>query len=136
MSDQAKAERAELDEDFCVIHHDDQTDRFIRTVLFQRINDHCDMLHYGVWVSLSEKNFEDYRANFKATGHEATYFGWMCNAFPGYDSMLRVKMNVLTRAPGQRPEVIPHKEQDHPFVKDYYEGISYEEAKRRIVAYL
>ena len=44
----------ELNEDFCVLEYEDQTDRFIRAVLFQTVTDCCEELQYGVWVSLSE----------------------------------------------------------------------------------
>ncbi|MBT1705145.1 DUF2199 domain-containing protein [Fulvivirgaceae bacterium PWU20] len=42
---------AKLSEDLCEIRHPEQTDRFIRTVLHQRIVDDCRTLDYGVWVS-------------------------------------------------------------------------------------
>lgn len=41
-------------------------------------------------------------------------------------------MCVIARNNGQRPEIIPNKDFDHPFVKDYYDGISKKEAERRI----
>ena len=53
-----------LDSDFCVINYEDQIDRFIRCILIQKVNDHCEDLHYGLWVSLSEKSYIDYKENF------------------------------------------------------------------------
>ena len=41
-------------------------------------------------------------------------------------------MNVVTRQDGFRPELFPHQNFDHPFVKDYYNGISKKEAAKRI----
>ena len=41
-------------------------------------------------------------------------------------------MNVVTRNNNLRPELVPHESFEHPFVKDYYNGISKTEAERRI----
>ncbi|HEX8460613.1 MAG TPA: DUF2199 domain-containing protein [Segetibacter sp.] len=131
LSDEEKENITELSTDFCIIKGEDQTDRFIRAVLFQPVKDHTDTLQYGVWVSLSEKSFNDYKANFHNNEHEATYFGFMANYVPGYDSTLSLHTDVILSKGGSRPEVIPHTS-DHPFVQDYYNGISIEEAERRV----
>jgi len=131
MSDEDSEKITELTSDFCVIEHKDQTDRYIRAVLFQKVNDHCEDLQYGVWVSLSEKSFNDYKTNFHNDEHEAVYFGYLCNSLAGYESTLSLHTNVELSKGGQRPQVIPHQA-DHPFVKDYYNGISVEEVERRI----
>lgn len=123
----------ELSDDFCVIEYEDQTDYFIRCVLFQKVLDYCNDLQYGVWVSLSEKSFDDYNADFLSDEQNATYFGYLCNQFPDYEYTLAIRMNVVTQNNRLRPEVIPHSDQmDVPFVRDYYEGITKEEAERRI----
>lgn len=131
MSDEDQEKVIEQSSDFCVIEHEDQTDRYIRAVLFQKVINHCDDLHYGVWVSLSEKSFKDYKENFDNEDHEAVYFGYLCNSLSGYESTLSVHTDVVASKGNSRPEVIPH-EAEHPFVKDYYQGISIEEAERRI----
>jgi hypothetical protein len=64
LSEEEKQTIAEIDSDFCVITHSDQTDRFIRCVLNQKVNDYCENLQYGLWVSLSEKSFDDINPNF------------------------------------------------------------------------
>ena len=38
----------------------------------------------------------------------------------------------MTRKNGFRPELFPHQSFEHPFVKDYYSGISKKEAEKRI----
>jgi hypothetical protein len=38
----------------------------------------------------------------------------------------------MTKKGNGRPEVFPHEDFDHPFVKDYYNGISKKEAENRI----
>jgi hypothetical protein len=136
LSDDDKENIAELSNDFCVIHHTDQTDRFIRCTLTQKVIDHCEDLEYGLWVSLSEKSFTDYKDNFHNEGHTASYFGWLSNDLPDYEFDESIPTTVHTRTGKQRPEIVPHKDFDHPFVRDYYNGITKAEAERRINAML
>ena len=136
LSEEEKQNIAELDPDFCVITYADQTDRFIRCTLTQKVIDHCGDLEYGLWVSLSEKSFEDYSNNFKNENHEATYFGWLSNNLTGYDFSNSIPTSVYTRTGNQRPEIVPHEDFDHPFVHDYYNGITKSEAERRITEML
>ena len=133
LSEEEKASMAELDEDFCIIRHGDQTDRFIRCTFTQKVNDHCEDLDYGLWVSLSEKSFKDYVDNFKNEHHETGYFGWLSSALPEYESStLNIPMDVYTRTSNNRPYIIPHESVDHPFVVDFHNGITKKEAERRI----
>jgi hypothetical protein len=133
LSPQEKEEIAVIDQDFCVIKYaDNDIDRFIRVVLIQQINDHCENLEYGFWVSLSEKSFENYLENFDNQNHETQYFGWLSNYIPQYEFPDSIPTTVVTKKGNERPEIFPHKDFDHPFVKDYYEGISKEEAEKRI----
>ena len=50
----------------------------------------------------------------------------------GYEFSESIPMNVLTRNNGLRPELFPHESFDHPFVKEYYNGILKAEAESRI----
>ena len=121
-----------LTSDFCKISHEKGTDRFIRAVLIQKINDYCEDLEYGFWISLSEETFNDYEANYSNENHKTTYFGWLCNFIPEYENMLSIPLDVRTKKGNSRPEIFPHQNFDHPFVDDYYNGISKTEAERRI----
>ncbi|WP_166923078.1 DUF2199 domain-containing protein [Flavobacterium poyangense] len=132
LSDNEKDEIALIDEDFCVIKRPDHVGRFIRCVLFQEVNDHCEDLEYGLWVSLSEKSFQDYLDNFDNKEHETQYFGWLSNGLKGYTFSESVPTTVVTQRGNNRPVIFPHKEYDHPFVKDFYEGITKTEAENRI----
>lgn len=118
--------------DFCTIKHPDQTDKFIRCTLTQKVIDHCEDLEYGLWVSLSDKSYQDYSDNYNNENHEATYFGWLCNDLPDYNFEDSIPTTVFTRTGNQRPEIVPFEDFDHPFVKDYYNGITKAEAERRI----
>lgn len=132
LSDEDKNKIAKLSSDFCEIKHLDQIDRFIRCTLFQKVNNHCQDLDYGVWVSLSEKSFEDYKANFDNKNYETQYFGWLCNNIPGYSFEESIPTTVVTRIDGARPAIFPHKNFEHDFVKDFYNGITKIEAEKRI----
>ncbi len=123
---------ATIDSDFCEITHDDQIDRFIRVVLKQKVIDSCVDLDYGLWVSLSEKNFIDYKANYNNENHETTYFGWLSNYLPDYDDTTKIPTTVVTKPGNERPEIFPHKDFNHEFVRDYYHGITAKEAEKRI----
>ncbi|NRB52621.1 MAG: DUF2199 domain-containing protein [Saprospiraceae bacterium] len=133
LTEAEKRDIAELTADTCIIQHNDQTDRFIRGVLVQSIKDANQGLDYGLWVSLSEKSFQDYIDNFDSDDHETTYFGWLCNDIPEYESTLSIKTTVHTRG-NQRPLIVIQDDNDHnhPFITDYFEGITEAEAIKRI----
>ena len=133
LSEEDKEKYVKLrNDDFCVIEYENQTDRYIRAVLFQQVINSCQYLQYGIWVSLSEKSYEDYSANYKNENHETIYFGWLASELPDYDFQVSIPTSVFTRTGNQRPEIVPHESFDHPFVKDYYNGITKEEAEKRI----
>jgi len=133
LSSEEKEEIAVIDQDFCVIKYaDDHIDRFIRVVLIQKVNDHCENLEYGFWVSLSETSFKDYLENFDNENHETQYFGWLSNYIPQYQFSNSIPTTVVTKSGNDRPEIFPHNDFDHPFVKDFYNGITKEEAEKRI----
>jgi hypothetical protein len=133
LSEEDKKNIGELDTDFCVIKHLDQTDKFIRSTLTQKVVDHCQNLEYGLWVSLSDKSFQDYSDNYNNENHETKYFGWLSNDLPDYDFRQgSIPTTVFTKAGNKRPEIVPHQDFDHPFVYDYYDGITMVEAERRI----
>ena len=132
LSDKDKETFAEISNDFCTIKHPDQIDRFIRCTLFQKVNNHCEDLEYGLWVSLSEKSFEDYKTNFDNENYEAQYFGWLCNDIPGYNFEESIPTTVVTQKNGTRPSIFSHKNFEHEFVRDFYNGITKKEAEKRI----
>jgi len=132
LTQQEKDEIALIDEDFCVIKHPEHILRFVRCVLIQKVNDHCEDLEYGFWVSLSEESFKNYLDNFDNQNHETTYFGWLSNFIPQHEFSNSIPTTVVTKEGNERPEIFPHKDFDHPFVKEYYDGISKEEAEKRI----
>ena len=132
LSEEQKSEIGKLNTDFCEIHHEEQIDRFIRVTLTQKLNDACETLEYGLWVSLSEKSYLDYQENYDNSNHETGYFGWLCSNIAQYGDTSSIPCDVMTKTGNNRPEIFPHQDFDHPFVKDYYAGISKKEAQNRI----
>jgi hypothetical protein len=136
LSDQNKQIIAELNGDFCSIRYPDQTDRFIRCTLTQKVVDHCEDLDYGLWVTLSERSFQDYSDNFNNENHLTKYFGWLANDLLEYEFKDSIPTTVFTRSNNDRPEILPHRDFEHPFVRDYYDGITKQEAEKRIAEML
>jgi len=123
---------ATIDSDFCEIEYSDQTDRFIRVILKQKVKNSNQELDYGLWVSLSEQSWNDYKSNFDNENHEVSFFGWLNSRIPEYENTMNIPTTVVTKAGNDRPEIIPHEDHNHDFVEDYYNGISKEEAEKRI----
>ncbi len=46
--------------------------------------------------------------------------------------MSTIPCNVITKSGNDRPEIFPHEDFDHQFVKDFYNGITKKEAIRRV----
>lgn len=132
LTENEQIELGKLESDFCEINYEDQTDRFIRVSLKQKIHNACETLEYGLWVSLSENSYLDYRENFNNLDHETKYFGWLCSNIVEYGSTSSIPCDVVIKSGNDRPEIFPHDDFDHDFVRDYYSGISKLEAQRRI----
>lgn len=133
--DERSTYQAECNGDFCIIRYPDQTDRFIRTVLHIPIIGHEETLEYGVWVSVSEKSFNDYKSHFHDNPENVVYFGMICNWLPSYETnTFGLHCNVVTQLNNQRPLLQLHQSSKHPLVRDFYQGIEYAEAQARIDA--
>ena len=129
-------QKATLTEDLCVIQHGEQTDRFIRCVMHQKVNGYCQDLEYGLWVSVNEKSYRDYVGNLHDESHKAQYFGWLSNWFPEYGEFVWVKMHIaVDNTNNQQPSkafVQVVNDPDIPLVRDYFQGISLEAARARV----
>jgi hypothetical protein len=136
LTEEERSSMGELSSDFCEIRYPDETSRFIRCTITLKVNDHCEGLQYGIWVSLSEKSFQDYSDNYDNDNYEAKYFGWFSNELPSYVNTTGIPTTVFTRHGNQRPEVVPYQDFHHPLVADFYNGISKAEAERRIIEIL
>jgi hypothetical protein len=133
LSEIDKEEIALINEDLCRIEHATQTDHFIRAVLQIPIIDHEQTLDYGIWVSVSETTFKEYFLQMEEDKpEEKTYFGMISNWIGDYETdTVGLHMNVETQLGNLRPFLVPH-ESSHPLVGDWENGITYEEAERRV----
>ncbi|MCA5005239.1 DUF2199 domain-containing protein [Sphingobacterium bovistauri] len=133
LNEEDKENGALINEDLCRIEHEDQTDYFIYAVLQIPIQNHDETLDYGVWVSVSEKSFKDYFLQIENDEpEENTYFGMISNWIGDYETDTKgLHMDVETQLGKIRPLLTPH-ESMHPLVLDWKNGITYEEAQRRI----
>ncbi|MEJ5106304.1 DUF2199 domain-containing protein [Chryseobacterium sp. MYb328] len=123
---------AKLTSDLCIVESPEETNRFIRAVLIQEVTDDCRDLDYGVWVSLSEKSYTEYVENYDNKEFKAEYFGWLNTYLPDYDFSESIPTTVVVDNTIGRPFVFPHQSYEHPFVDDFYNGITKDEAEKRI----
>jgi len=112
-----------LTEDFCIL---DGEHFFVRCVLrLPIIGAEDDCFAYGVWSTLSKKNFDIYRDAFDA-GDSAglgPWFGWFANRLPGYADTLNLKCQVHPQPNRQRPH-IELEATDHPLAVEQRQGIN------------
>ena len=123
---------AQLTSDTCVINDEDF---FVRGLLQIPVHGRDEPFAYGVWVSLSRKNFERYQELFNASDRldEPPYFGWLCNKLPGYPDTLNLKTNVHLQPYPLRPR-IELEPTDHPLALEQGKGISIERLQEIIEA--
>lgn len=122
----ARADRASLDADFCVI---DGEQRFIRAVCPIPIRGTEEFFAWGVWVSLSTDSFDRYRASFEEPDQAKLggMFGWLCNRLPLYPDTMELQTSVLLQDGRQRPLVWVNQAHDsHPLYIDQRAGITAE----------
>jgi hypothetical protein len=112
-----------LSEDFCVI---EGRDHFVRCVLdLPIIGSGGECFGYGVWSTLSPKNFALYVETFDSgeQGALGPWFGWFSNRMKGYPETLNLKVQVHPRSGRQRP-LIELMDADHPLVVEQREGVT------------
>ena len=109
--------------DFCVIRNENF---FVRGLIEIPIIGESQTLRYGVWVSLSENNFQRMVDlwNDPAIISEPPYFGWLSNSINLYPETLNLKTNVKTRDTETRP-YIELEPTDHPLAVEQRNGISW-----------
>ena len=120
--------RVELTDDGCVLDLDGRH-FFARGQLEIPIRGTGDRFTWSVWVSLSERSFARYAELFRDAGRPAgeSFFGWLCNAVPGYPDTMFLKTALHVRAHPERPRV-ELEPTDHPLAVDQREGIGRERA--------
>jgi len=98
---------------------------FVKGLIQIPVVDMNETFGWGVWVSLSEKNF---RRLTELQGDaylldEPPYFGWLSSRIPGYPDTLNLKTNVHFCKLGDRPH-IELEPTDHPLAVEQRSGIT------------
>jgi hypothetical protein len=111
-----------LSEDFCVM---DGEHYFVRCVLPIPILARAgEQFAYGVWSTLSEKNFRLYVKAFSSDLRDqlGPWFGWFSNRIKGYPDTLNLKCQVHPQGERMRP-LIELESVAHPLVREAEDGI-------------
>ena len=115
-----------ITEDFCVLNGEHF---FIRCVLQLPVVGAPDghYFGYGVWATLSKKNFDLYLDTFDSgdQDHLGPWFGWFSNRLKGYPDTFNLKCQVHPRDGRQRP-YIELEPTEHPLAVEQREGISFD----------
>ena len=115
-----------LSEDFCIL---DNEHFFVRCVLEIPIvgAPSGEKFAYGVWSSLSEKNFRIYADNFDEGTYDGLgpWFGWLSNRLHGYPDTLSMKCQVHPKVGRLRPSV-ELQAVDHPLALEQREGLTFD----------
>lgn len=114
-----------LSEDFCVLNGEHY---FVRCVLRLPLLGVPDTsFAFGVWSTLSEKNFELYKDAFDSGDLDGMgpWFGWLSNRMDGYADTLNLKCRVHPESRRRRPW-IELEATDHPLSVEMRKGITVE----------
>ena len=123
-----------LTEDFCVLNGEHY---FVRCVLeLPLVGAPGEAFGFGVWSTLSKKNFEIYQETFDSgeQGDLGPWFGWFSNRLKGYPDTLNLKCRVHPKAGRQRPW-IELEPSGHPLAQESRDGITYERLLEIYAAY-
>jgi len=116
-----------LDENYCAIGGEDF---FVRGIIHLPIIGSAENFRWGVWGSLSRKNFEILRKmdNDPKRVDLPLMFSWLSTRIPEYPDTLSLKMHARIQTVGWRPhfELEPS---DHPLSEEYHKGITPERVK-------
>ncbi|HEU4825042.1 MAG TPA: DUF2199 domain-containing protein [Dongiaceae bacterium] len=120
-----------INDDLCMI---ERRDYFIRCILEVPILEVEEPFLWGVWVSQSERNFQDYADSFHDTPERRT-FGYFANRLPGYPDTLSLHTQVNWQRGRGRP-IVELEPADHPLYRDWSEGIGWARAAELARPYL
>jgi hypothetical protein len=112
-----------LSEDFCVLNGQYF---FVRCVLqLPVLNTGGSFFGFGVWSTLSEKNFNLYVDSFDSgeQSHLGPWFGWLSNRLLGYPDTLNLKCQAYPKDGRKRP-LLGLELTDHPLAREQSTGIT------------
>jgi len=123
LDDEERA-KSELSPDWCIIHSSDEgTSFYIRGTLLLPLQNCEEHLSFGVWSSLSEKNFCEMEDTWDdpARTKLGPYFGWFASKMPFVPDSTYLECSVIQREPGTRPLI--ELQFDHPLTRLQREGV-------------
>ena len=117
-----RVSRCSIATDDCVI---DEELFFIRGCLEIPVSNSDEPFEWGVWVSLSESSYIEWRRMFNEVkrSHIGPFFGWLSTELRMYPSTINLKTMVYLRDDGVRP-FIELEQTDHPLSVEQRHGIS------------
>ncbi|HAS8631743.1 TPA: DUF2199 domain-containing protein [Vibrio vulnificus] len=118
-----------LGSDLCYYKDEDGYHYFIRVILEIPIIGVEEPFMWGVWVSLSESSYNHYVEMYEQPDINRTYFGWLCNYLPYYETTYALATDVHPRLDGARPFIVLH-ETDHELHEDFMKGIEISKAQK------
>ncbi|WJY91669.1 hypothetical protein CFAEC_04105 [Corynebacterium faecale] len=123
-------DRLRLGNDACRIMYPKPRRSFVRANLDIPITDEDDSLPYGLWVELSERDFDQYR---RCEKHNIPLIidGWLANEAPDFPGTLGIPVQIVTRAFPLRPLLQP-VEHDNDLWRAFEYGIEDWEAQLRM----
>lgn len=119
-----------LDDDYCAIGDEYFFQRGLIRLPIVGTREH---FNWGVWGSLSRKNFETvlHMQNNKRRVDLPPMFSWLSNSISEYPETLSLKMYAHIQEPGTRPH-FELEETDHPLSQEYHHGVSSERIREII----
>jgi hypothetical protein len=119
-----REKRCALTSDTCVI---DDEHFFVRGCLEIPVIGEEEVFSWGVWTSLSEKNFKHYLELYDVSvrSTHGPFFGWLCAAIGIYGDTMSLKTMVHLRDDGMRP-FVELEPTDHPLAVEQRNGITLE----------
>lgn len=111
-----------LDDDLCVM---DNEHFFIRGCIEIPIIGTDEHLIWGVWISLSEANFDTLTEHWDKQETLEPMFGWLSTGLPCYPDTVNLKAMMHFRTDGIRP-YIELEPTDHPLAVEFRNGVTLE----------
>jgi len=117
-----RAERCQLGTDDCIV---DGEHYLVRGCLEIPVTGEAEPFSWGVWVSLSEASYRQWKACFHepVRSHIGPFFGWLDAYLAPYPDTMNLKTRVHLRDHGIRP-FIELEPTDHPLAVEQGHGIS------------
>ena len=125
LSEEERAQHCECSPDLCSLDMDGEKDYFIRGCIEIPVIGEENPFVWGIWTSLSERNFNRTVELLEVEGRESEppYFGWLMTRLPIYPDTTALKTMVHTRRVGERPYV-ELEPTDHPLAVEQRSGVT------------